>query len=294
MISATAAVFPPAAASVPAEARKRRRTIMRQSKDGPATISNGFTVPPDVVLSSATDTQGVSFLNHAFTGSNIMISTGSNVVMSSENVPISVGSTGIVKSKARKTSKHQVNKAPQKRYDPDVPMSKEHAAEWRREQRRKRNRESAAASRKKTRDRITDLESIVMEMQRSYEAVVKRLRKYEPDAFSEDVPLKRTTAPLTVSNPITYQAESCVTPSPPLSPKDCMSVPTEEHSANLSIVSTEANNWQNHLPNQDSFRSAESFFSRNDDLNSKDAVIQPMTEEGVEGLIALATSCMKK
>ena len=44
------------------------------------------------------------------------------------------------------------------RYDPEIPMSKEQLAAWRREARRVRNRESAAASRQRIRDRITELE----------------------------------------------------------------------------------------------------------------------------------------
>jgi hypothetical protein len=50
------------------------------------------------------------------------------------------------------------NKKAQIRYDPDIPMSKEQLAAWRREARRVRNRESAAASRQRIRDRITELE----------------------------------------------------------------------------------------------------------------------------------------
>ena len=50
------------------------------------------------------------------------------------------------------------NKKMQIRYDPEVPMSKEQLAAWRREARRVRNRESAAASRQRIRDRINELE----------------------------------------------------------------------------------------------------------------------------------------
>ena len=46
----------------------------------------------------------------------------------------------------------------QARYEPGVPMTREELASWRKEARRVRNRESAAASRRKTRDRIHELE----------------------------------------------------------------------------------------------------------------------------------------
>ena len=52
-------------------------------------------------------------------------------------------------------------KKTQIRYDPDVPMTKEQLAAWRREARRVRNRESAAASRQRIRDRISELETEV-------------------------------------------------------------------------------------------------------------------------------------
>eukprot|EP00590_Aulacoseira_subarctica_P012494 CAMPEP_0172423858 /NCGR_PEP_ID=MMETSP1064-20121228/17781_1 /TAXON_ID=202472 /ORGANISM="Aulacoseira subarctica , Strain CCAP 1002/5" /LENGTH=239 /DNA_ID=CAMNT_0013165409 /DNA_START=79 /DNA_END=798 /DNA_ORIENTATION=- len=56
----------------------------------------------------------------------------------------------------------------QMRYDPEVPMTKDEASAWRREQRRLRNRESAAASRQKTRERITELEGELDEWKLKY------------------------------------------------------------------------------------------------------------------------------
>jgi bZIP transcription factor len=49
----------------------------------------------------------------------------------------------------------------QVKYNPDIPMSKEQLAAWRREARRVRNRESAAASRQRIRSRISELEDEV-------------------------------------------------------------------------------------------------------------------------------------
>ena len=75
--------------------------------------------------------------------------------------------------KKRRVKKTQI------RYDPDVPMSKEQLAAWRREARRVRNRESAAASRQRIRSRITELETEVDEYKSKYHAALDRLKELE-------------------------------------------------------------------------------------------------------------------
>jgi hypothetical protein len=71
------------------------------------------------------------------------------------------------------------NKRPQMKYDPEVPLSKEETSAWRREQRRKRNRESAAACRKRQRDRISELEGEVSDWKAKFEEAVKKLREID-------------------------------------------------------------------------------------------------------------------
>jgi len=73
----------------------------------------------------------------------------------------------------------QNGKKTQIRYDPDVPMSKEQLAAWRREARRVRNRESAAASRQRIRDRINELEDEVGEWKAKYREAMERLQQVE-------------------------------------------------------------------------------------------------------------------
>mmetsp|Transcript_4902 Transcript_4902/g.7433 ORF Transcript_4902/g.7433 Transcript_4902/m.7433 type:complete len:192 (-) Transcript_4902:223-798(-) len=73
----------------------------------------------------------------------------------------------------------QNGKKTQIRYDPDVPMSKEQLAAWRREARRVRNRESAAASRQRIRDRINELEDEVGEWKTKYREAMERLQQVE-------------------------------------------------------------------------------------------------------------------
>ena len=63
----------------------------------------------------------------------------------------------------------------QARYVPAVSMSKEELTLWRKEARRVRNRESAAASRQKTQKRIAELEEEVGTITMKYEAALRRI-----------------------------------------------------------------------------------------------------------------------
>lgn len=67
----------------------------------------------------------------------------------------------------------------QTRYEPGVPMTKEELVKWRKEARRVRNRESAAASRQKTRERIHELEGEVSGLQAELEAARSRIAELE-------------------------------------------------------------------------------------------------------------------
>lgn len=65
------------------------------------------------------------------------------------------------------------------RYEPGVSMNKEELKKWRKEARRVRNRESAAASRNKTRERIMELESEVDGLRTKYESALHRIAELE-------------------------------------------------------------------------------------------------------------------
>ena len=85
-------------------------------------------------------------------------------------------------------SKHKDDaKKTQVTYNPDIPMTKEQLTSWRREMRRVRNRESAAASRRKVRDRIEELEHEVEVWKRRYREVVERLGEEPDDEEGEDL-----------------------------------------------------------------------------------------------------------
>eukprot|EP00429_Kryptoperidinium_foliaceum_P064979 CAMPEP_0176065628 /NCGR_PEP_ID=MMETSP0120_2-20121206/32745_1 /TAXON_ID=160619 /ORGANISM="Kryptoperidinium foliaceum, Strain CCMP 1326" /LENGTH=147 /DNA_ID=CAMNT_0017399223 /DNA_START=86 /DNA_END=529 /DNA_ORIENTATION=- len=78
------------------------------------------------------------------------------------------------------------SKKKQIRYDPDVPMDKEQLAAWRREARRVRNRESAAASRQRIRNRINELEDEVGQWKTKYEQAMERLASLQQSIKADD------------------------------------------------------------------------------------------------------------
>mmetsp|Transcript_19236 Transcript_19236/g.28458 ORF Transcript_19236/g.28458 Transcript_19236/m.28458 type:complete len:165 (-) Transcript_19236:726-1220(-) len=96
-------------------------------------------------------------------------------VITTEQAAMAAGGT------AKKTTVTTADgkKKTQIRYDPEVPMSKDQLAAWRREARRVRNRESAAASRQRIRDRINELEGEVDTWKERYAQAVDRLAHLE-------------------------------------------------------------------------------------------------------------------
>jgi hypothetical protein len=84
------------------------------------------------------------------------------------------------------TSEETDSKKTQIRYDPEVPMSKEQLAVWRREARRVRNRESAAASRQRIRSRITELEEEIEGWKSKYSQAMARLDQLKQVETSEE------------------------------------------------------------------------------------------------------------
>jgi len=78
-------------------------------------------------------------------------------------------------------------KRPQMKYDPSVPMSKEATSAWRREQRRKRNRESAASCRKRQRDRISELEAEVDGWKAKFEEALGRLEEADGEEAAKEL-----------------------------------------------------------------------------------------------------------
>lgn len=131
-------------------ARKRRREKMR-SNNGSGAVDTPHVLPPTVKQE----------MNNSNNNEN-----SNRVPPKKRKVSLDLPSTNNIGPDKTRT---------QMRYDPDVPMTKEEVTAWRREARRVRNRESAAASRAKTRDRIAELEAEVDEWKQKYEALRRDL-----------------------------------------------------------------------------------------------------------------------
>ena len=107
----------------------------------------------------------------------------------------------------------------QARYEPEVPMSKDELVAWRKEARRVRNRESAAASRNKTRQRIEELEEQVDALQLKYDGALRRIAELE----AENQQPAQEEASLCLPEPTKVLSQIDAVPnqvSPPLSPRE--------------------------------------------------------------------------
>ena len=183
-----------------AQARKRRKQILASYK----TAKRTRTIPAAVIV-----------------GSEENNSTASSPVCSPITKRKKVCNPMVIKS----------NTKYQNRYEPDVPMSKEEEAEWRKEARRQRNRESAAASRNKIRSRIQELENEVEDWKTKYESLMRRIDLLEKD----------TAPPPSLPN-LTSQQQGQVSPlsSPQIAPKSIyvpssISLSTGEEKYDLSV-----------------------------------------------------------
>lgn len=115
----------------------------------------------------------------------------------------------------------------QHRYDPGVTMTRDELKTWRKEARRVRNRESAAASRKRNRERITELESEVGVLESKYTAALRTIIQLErtsplkgsftPDILHQDL-LHIAGSVTSYERPASPAVEPIKTVSPPPSP----------------------------------------------------------------------------
>jgi hypothetical protein len=101
----------------------------------------------------------------------------------------------------------------QTRYEPEIPMSKDELSLWRKEARRVRNRESAAASRHKIRGRIEELEQQLAALDSKYQAALKRIEELESmdrNTSSSSATTTSAIVPNSVS-PLLSASPPCVT-----------------------------------------------------------------------------------
>jgi len=186
-MSAAVVVIPPTFTKFPdaSAARKRRREILASQRQALEVTITSITNIADYEEGHVKKARRVSDLSEPDNSS-----TSTSLICSDPITATTSKKTLTTKKKA------STKKKPQMKYDPDVPMSKEEAAAWRREQRRKRNRESAALSRQRQRDRIGDLEVEVDEWKTKVESIMERIKKLE-DASGID---SRTLVPEPLPN----------------------------------------------------------------------------------------------
>ena len=126
--------------------------------------------------------------------------------------------------------------------DPGVKMTKEELTLWRKEARRVRNRESAAASRQKTQGRITELEGQVATLTSKYQAALAHIAKLEAAAASASASSscqacscgggpssEAAWMPAKMSLHRAAEAAAAHPVSPPLSPRDSSSSSRGSH-----------------------------------------------------------------
>jgi len=175
----------------PAEARKRRKEIIQSQRSENELLLNS---------SMASNTEDNNTSVDEATNQEMNDSTSSGAKESDKkppkkrkvasgdssscSPPSSLRKTNGTKNKTVKYTAGgkdllHIDKKTQIRYDPEVPMNKDQLAAWRREARRVRNRESAAASRQRIRNRISDLEDEVGEWKEKYNHAVQRLDALE-------------------------------------------------------------------------------------------------------------------
>ena len=222
-MSAAVIVIPPTSIPDASAARKRRREILASQRQ--ALESN---------LSSLAAKSTSYEDGHVKKIRRVSVSDPSSA---------SLTVAAVKKSAAKK--KTTTKKKPQMKYDPDVPMSKEEAAAWRREQRRKRNRESAALSRQRQRDRIGDLEVEVEQWKSKVESIMERIKSLEeasgidsstlvPETLPQETMVDQSVIQTVDSNRSTFVSPP-PSPHPPLHDEEFHASPITSSSAKTVV-----------------------------------------------------------
>jgi hypothetical protein len=158
----------------PAQARMRRREIilsLKASGDKGGTVPDIIppsddVLPPKKRKISVSMEEVQSHQQHAY-----MVSP------SPPSAPTVTSTRKISSDDSKEEDDNRNAKKAQIKYEPSVAMPKEQLAAWRREARRVRNRESAAASRQRIRDRIDELELEVTEWKSKYSEAMNRIQE---------------------------------------------------------------------------------------------------------------------
>jgi len=181
MMAAVVAIPPTSMMDIPdaSAARKRRREILSSQRQA---LEVSTPAAPNSELISSFTTSFANEEGHSNSRKARRVSDCSEPEPDKSATATIKMTVNTISSIKKKLSSSSTKKKPQMKYDPDVPMTKEEAAVWRREQRRKRNRESAALSRQRQRDRIGDLEVEVDEWKTKVENIMERIKKLEEES----------------------------------------------------------------------------------------------------------------
>lgn len=136
-------------------------------------------------IDRSTSPQNAAMTNHPVSSSSAPEMTGTlgDIPPSIPPLDSTTASSLLNLSSSDSDNNNQNNKKKtQVRYEPAVPMDKDQLTAWRREARRVRNRESAAASRMKTKERIQELEEQVGCWKQKYLDAVHRLQELQQEA----------------------------------------------------------------------------------------------------------------
>lgn len=124
----------------------------------------------------------------------------SNENKSKESVVVDPVTSSDTTVPTEKPKPHITGIKKQSRYDPGVPMNREELREWRKEARKVRNRQSAAESRKRNRERITELEGEVDVLNSKYAAALQRIVELEAASAVNDSSFTPATLRQDISN----------------------------------------------------------------------------------------------
>ena len=154
--------------------------IINSTKTVPRAVS--FPLPPkkrkiylDIIPNQKNSTQEKNLEHDEKVQGNCPLSTNKEDMVSSDK------DQECKKTQQTVNTKKVSSQSKQNKYVPETPMTKEEMTAWRKEARKVRNRQSAAASREKIRNRIKFLEGKVDEWKTKYEEVEKRLQLLEKE-----------------------------------------------------------------------------------------------------------------
>ncbi len=152
------------------------RQHQKAQNDRTESIANCVVVPPAISPTSADAIQSYDICKGSSDNSILQVSSNEEFSPSS-----SINSSKTARQEDAKSipSKYSDSKKRQKKYLPERPMGADEVKAWRKEARRVRNRQSAAASREKIRNRIVVLESECQAWKTKYEEVMTKIRVIE-------------------------------------------------------------------------------------------------------------------